>query len=231
MSLFEYLAEMTNWTRPETGIVARIVQHLVLTVLAVGLAAVVTIPLGMLIGHAHRGRLVLAGLGTVTRAVPWVGLVVALVLLVGADGSGLLVILVIAAAPVILVATATGVGAADPAAVHSARALGLGPIQVAGTIEWPLALPQILTGVRTAGLLVVATVTVAAYAGAGGLGRFLVDGQRQGPGGYPQMFTGAVLVAAVAVLLHVLLAAATWAAARTGRRTARFDDRLPLPAA
>lgn len=231
MNLFEYLTEMTSWTRPETGIMARLLQHLVLTVIGVALAAVIGIPLGLLIGHTHRGRPVLSVLGALGRAVPWIGLIVALVLLVGVDGPGLLVTLVVAAVPVILIATANGVRAVDPAAVHAARALGLSPIQIIGTIEWPLALPSIMTGLRTAGLLVVATVTVAAYAGADGLGRFLVDGQRQGPGGYPQVFTGAVMVAAVAVLLHVLTAGATWAVARTGRRATRWDDLVPLPAA
>ena len=231
MNLFEYLAEMTNWTRPSTGIMAHLGQHLGLTLLGVGIAAVIAIPLGMLIGHTHRGRHLLAVLGALARAVPWIGLVVVFVLLVGVDGGGVLVTLVIAAAPVILMATATATGAADPDAVHSARALGLSPIQVAATIEWPLALPQILIGVRTATLLVVATVTISAYAGASGLGRLLVEGQRQGQGGYPQMFAGAVLVAAVAVLLHSVLTAASWAAKRASRRSARFDDLIPLPSA
>lgn len=207
MNVLGYLLDPASWMRPGDGIVLRIIQHLVLTVVAVGIAAVVAVPSGVLIGHARRGHAAVLGVSQVARSVPTLGLLVLMVLLIGVGDVGVGLPLVILAVPPILAATVTGMRTADHGAVHTARALGLSPVQVAVRIELPLAAPRMVAGLRSAAVQVVAVTTVAAYTGAGGLGRLIVDGQRVGPGGYPQMFAGAVLVAGLAIVLDALFAA------------------------
>ena len=87
-------------------------------------------------------------------------------------------VLTLLALPAILTATAAGIHGADREAVHAARALGMSEGQVVGKVEWPLALPLVISGLRSATLQVVATATVAAFVGGGGLGRLLITGQR-----------------------------------------------------
>jgi osmoprotectant transport system permease protein len=87
--------------------------------------------------------------------------------------------------------------------------------QIVGQVEWPLALPLVISGLRSATLQVVATATVAAFAAGGGLGRLLISGQRTS--NYSQMFAGAVLIALLAIALDILLGGIGWAAARAAR--------------
>ena len=139
-----------------------------------------------------RGRVLVIGLTNGARAIPSVGLLVLVVLLLGTGFSRTVLVLTLLALPAILTATAAGIAGADREAVHAARALGMTEGQVVGQVEWPLALPLVLSGLRSASLQVVATATVAAFVGGGGLGRLLISGQRSG--NYSQMFAGAFLI-------------------------------------
>ena len=216
MSLFDYLLDPTNWAGND-GIWARLGEHLLFTALAVGVAAVIAIPLGILIGHTGRGNFAVIGVSNAARSIPTLGLLVLMVLLLGTGRLGVSIPLIILALPPILTATAAGVRGADPDAVHAAVALGMNPLQVVGRVEWPLALPLVTSGLRSASLQVVATATVAAYAAAGGLGRLVLDGQKQGPGGYSQMFAGALLVALLAIALDGILGGVGWLLALRNR--------------
>ena len=82
-------------------------------------------------------------------------------------------------------------------------------------MEWPLALPLVISGLRSATLQVVATATVAAFVAGGGLGRLLISGQRTS--NYPQMFAGAFLIALLAIVLDLLLGLVALLAARRAR--------------
>jgi osmoprotectant transport system permease protein len=124
-------------------------------------------------------------------------------------------VLAVLAIPPILTATAAGIHGADREAVHAARALGMTPGQIVRQVEWPLALPLVISGLRSATLQVVATATVAAFAAGGALGRLLISGQRTN--NYSQMFAGAVLVALLAIVLDIVLGAMGWTAARRVR--------------
>lgn len=199
-----YLLDPANWTGP-SGIGMRIAEHLLYTAAAILLAAVIAIPLGILVGHTRRGDALVAGVGNAARAIPTLGLLVLIVLLMGTGLLPVVLALAVLAVPPILLATAAGVRGADPAAVQAGRGLGMTPLQVVGRLEVPLALPLIVSGLRNATLQVVATATVAALAAAGGLGRLVVDGQRLGPDGYPRMLAGAILVAVLAIVLDLAL--------------------------
>ncbi|MGI8768413.1 MAG: ABC transporter permease [Propionibacteriaceae bacterium] len=231
MNLFSFLADPANWGGIE-GILARIGQHLLITAIAVVVAAVISIPLGVLIGHTGRGNIAVIGVSNAARAIPTLGFLVLMVLLLSTGLLPVLIPLTILALPPILTATAAGIGDADANAVHAARALGMTPWQIIAKVEWPLSLALVISGLRSASLQVVATATVAAYVTAGGLGRFVIDGQRKGPGGYPEMFAGAFLVALLAIVLDGILGGAGWLLSRRSRPQPTTADELALaPAA
>ena len=210
--IWEYLLDPTNWTNPDAGIFVLIGQHLAYTVLAVLAAALIGIPFGILIGHTGHGRFVGIGLSNAARAIPSLGLLVLVVTLLDTGIGPVIGVLATLALPPILTATAAGVSGADPEAVHAARALGMNGNQIVAKVEWPLALPLVISGLRSATLQVVATATIAAFVSSGGLGRLLISGQATA--NYSEMFAGAVLVAALAILLDLLLGLIGWLAAR-----------------
>lgn len=223
MNLLSYLQDGSNWTGGD-GLLMELGQHVLYTVIAVALAAVLGIVIGLIIGHTGRGNFIVIALSNSFRAIPTFGLLILVVLLTSTGWTPVIIALGILAMPPILTNTATGIQGADPDAVHAARALGMSGGQILRKVEWPLATPLVIAGLRSATLQVVATATIAAYAVAGGLGRPIIDGIHLGS--YPQVFAGAVLVGALAVVLDVLLSVGYRAAQRhaqpdTARTTAR----------
>lgn len=223
MNFFDYLLDPENW-KGTAGIGFLLLQHLGYTGAAVAIAAVIAIPLGILIGHTGRGSFLVIGLSNAARAIPSLGLLVLVVLLLGTGVGPIIGVLAVLALPPILTATSAGVRGADHEAVHAARALGMSGGQIVARVEWPLALPLVISGLRSATLQVVATATVAAYSSGGGLGRLLITGNATR--NYSQMFAGAVVVALLAIVLDVLLGALGWVA---GRRTRPRSRRTPAP--
>ena len=221
-----WLNDPSNWWGSE-GLVARIREHLIYTAVAVLIALLIALPLGLLIGHTGRGVVIVAGLANGLRAVPALGFVVLLIVFLvpkiqyhGAIGGlvprGALpyiipveIVLIILAIPPILTNTYAGVQNVDPAARDAAAGMGMRGMQVVRKVEFPCALPLIMSGIRSATLQVIATATVAAYAPfLGGLGRFIVDGvdQLNDPvHGYTAMVAAGIVVAALAVVVDLLL--------------------------
>jgi osmoprotectant transport system permease protein len=220
MNIFDYLTDPANWRGPG-GIWYLLLEHLAYTVAAVGIAAAIAIPLGIFIGHTGHGSFLVIGLSNAARAIPTLGLLVLVVLLLGTGVGPIIGVLALLALPPILTATAAGIRGADHEAVHAARALGMAERQVVAKVEWPLALPLVISGLRSASLQVVATATVAAYSGGGGLGRLLITGNATR--NYSEMFAGALLVAALAIVLDLLLGGLGWLA---GRRVSRGGKRI-----
>lgn len=218
MNVFGYLLDPAHWSGPGS-ISSLLLQHLAYVGVAVALAAVVAIPLGLLLGHAGRGAFLATGLRGGVRALPTVGLLFLAALLVGADAVNIVVVLALLALPVILVATVAGMRRADPPAVVSARGLGLTAGQIVARIEWPSALPLVVDGLRRAIVQVVGTVTIAAFVSAGGLGQLLVRGLAEKD--YPQMFAGALVVAALAIAVHLLFSGLALLAGRRARPRSR----------
>jgi osmoprotectant transport system permease protein len=202
MSYFSYLLDAGNWGG-DGGTGQLLLQHLAYTVAAVAIGAVIAIPLGILIGHTGRGGFLVIGLSNAARAIPSIGLLVLVVLLLGTGFGQTVVVLAVLALPAILTATAAGVAGADADAVYAARALGMTGGQIVSRVEWPLAVPLVISGLRSATLQVVATATVAAFAAGGGLGQLLISGQRSRD--YSEMLAGAVLIAVLAILLDLLI--------------------------
>lgn len=193
-------AENWDWSSPQS-IPHRILEHLEFTAVALVIAAAIAIPIGLFIGHTNRGAFLAINIGNAGRSLPTFGLLSLIVTLVGLGQVPLILALVVLAVPPMLTTTYAGLRAVDPAAVDSARGMGMRPLQILFRAEVPIALPLILSGVRSAALQVVATATVAAYVGLGGLGRLLVDGLSLNQ--YDRVVAGAVLVATLAIVIDL----------------------------
>lgn len=221
LAALAWIGDPAHWVGP-TGIGARLGEHLVYSLLAVVLAAIVALPLGLWIGHTGRGRAVVIAVSGSLRALPSLGLLTFLAVALGLGIGGALVpstiVLAVLAAPPILAGAYAGVEGIDPDVVDGARATGLSERQIVTRVELPLALPMVLGGIRSAVLQVIATATIAAYLGLGGLGRFILDGLPVRD--YPQMLAGAVLVMALALLVDGVFIALQRSLLTVGIRTA-----------
>ncbi|WJJ10165.1 ABC transporter permease [Prescottella equi] len=214
-SAWDYLVDPANWQGP-MGIGARILQHLWYSLLAVAGAAVIAVPIGLAIGHFRRGEIVVVGAVNALRSLPTLGVLTLLVLLLGLGLVPPILALVLLGIPPLLAGAYAGVANVDRQVVDAAEAMGMTTRQVLLRVEVPNALPLILGGLRSATLQVIATATVAAYVNLGGLGRYIFDGLALRS--YDRVLVGALLVAALALIVDGLLAAAVWASVPgTGR--------------
>ncbi|MFE6919486.1 ABC transporter permease [Nocardia sp. NPDC057663] len=222
MNLFidawHYLSDGANWGGP-TGIEHRLLQHLWYSFLAVALSAVIAVPLGLVIGHTRRGSALLVGFANAMRALPTLGLLTFLVLLLGLGLIPPLLALVTVGIPPLLAGAYAGIATVQADVVDASRAMGMTERQILFRVEVPNALPVMLGGLRSATLQVVATATIAAYVNLGGLGRYIFDGI--GLYRYDLVLVGALLVAVLALVLDAILAAAVWASAPGSGRLAR----------
>ncbi|MDQ4033525.1 MAG: ABC transporter permease subunit [Actinomycetota bacterium] len=210
-----WFADAAHW-RGAGGVGVRIAEHLYYTAVTVLIASVVAVPLGLFVGHTARGGVLLVGLANAMRALPTLGLLTFLFLLFRSQGVSTVVALVVLAVPPVLAGAYAGVQSVEAGVIDAARGMGMTSAQRLFQVELPGALPLLLGGLRSAVLQVVATTTVAAYLGLGGLGRLLLDGLRSGD--YPQMVAGALLTAGLAVMLDLLMAGVQQLAVPTGVR-------------
>lgn len=200
--MWQYLTDSFNWSGNE-GIWARIVQHLWYTFAALGLSVVIALPIGLRIGHTRRGAFLAINLGNAARALPSLGLLMLAVLLTGQIGFlPVLIALVALGIPPILTSTYAGLSGVDPATIDAARGMGMTGREILTKVEVPIAMPLIISGLRGATLQIVSTATIAALVSLGGLGRYVVDGLKLRD--FPQMFSGALLVALLAIALDLL---------------------------
>ncbi|MBU9767096.1 ABC transporter permease [Mycobacterium sp. TNTM28] len=221
----EFILTAANWAGP-AGLGARIGEHLLYTVVAVLVSALIAIPVGLLIGHTGRGTfLVVTGVNAL-RALPTLGVLLLGVLLWGLGLVPPTVALMLLGIPPLLAGTYAGIANVDPAVVDAARSMGMTERQVLLGVEVPNALPLILGGLRTATLQIVATATVAAYASLGGLGRYLIDGIKVRQ--FHIALVGALMVTALALLLDAALAFAVWLSVPGSGRLGR-SRRVPQP--
>lgn len=185
------------------AIPVRVLEHLGYTLLAVVIAAVIALPLGALIGHTRRGELAVVGVANGLRALPELGVLVLFVLLLGLGLLPPTLALVLLAIPPMLAGAYSGVAGADPGAVDAARGIGMREHQILLRVEVPAAVPLVLGGVRFATLQVIATATIAAYVGLGGLGRYIIDGFSVRD--YPQVLGGAIVLAVLSIVVELVL--------------------------
>ena len=209
MSLFidtlRWFADPAHY-RGSDAVQVRILEHLELSGLAVFVAAAVALPIGMYLGHTGRLAFVAVNVANVGRALPSLALLAFALPIAFALGLGLgfwptLISLVPLAIPPILTNAYVGIRGVDRDVIEAARGMGLSEAGILRRTELPLALPLVLAGMRTAAVNVVATATLGALVAGGGLGRYIVDGLAVQE--YDRLFAGALLVAALAILVEV----------------------------
>lgn len=202
-----WLADGTNWSG-RNGVGNLLWEHIWYSLLAVAFSAVIAIPLGWWIGHTGRGKgFVVASTGA-ARALPTVGVLTMVALLVGRGLLAPMVAFVVLGVPSVLAGAYAGIQAADRHSVDGARAIGMSEWQILTRVEVPLGLPLVLGGVRSATLQIIATATLAAYVGSGGLGRLMFLGLRTA--NYGVMLAGSLLVIALAVISEVIFTLAQY---------------------
>jgi osmoprotectant transport system permease protein len=198
-----YLNDPFNWTRPG-GIIDLLLEHLAISVVAVLAAMVVALPVGIILGTTGRGAGAIVVFSNVSRAVPTLALLtVFAVTPIGFGDPATTIALAVFAIPPILTNTFVGFRGVDADVQEAARAMGMRRGQVIGRVDLPLALPLVLTGIRTSTVQVVATAGLAALVGGGGLGVIISLGF--GQQNYGEMIAGAVLVACLALLTEGVL--------------------------
>lgn len=205
-----YLNDPYNWTRADGfGIFSMLRDHLQISVVAVLLAGVVAVPLGIALGHSGRGSGFVIGLSNVSRAVPTLALLtIFAVTPIGFGNRATTIALAVFAFPLILANTFVGLRGVDADLREAARGMGMSNRQLIGRVEIPLALPLIMTGIRSATVQVVATAGLAALVGGGGLGRLINLGFAQQ--NYAEVVAGAILVAGLAILTELTLVVLSW---------------------
>ncbi|MBV1941439.1 ABC transporter permease [Streptomyces sp. BV286] len=197
----DWLTSSQQW-RGDDGIPHRLTEHLTYSGVSLLFAALIGLTFGLLVGHTGRGAFAVATVANLARAIPTFGLVVLVVTLAGLSTTPVLVALVALAVPPILINTFEGVRGVDPDARDAAKGMGMTGWEVLLKVEVPMALPLILLGLRVAAIQVVATATVAAYPGLGGLGRFIVDGLARND--YELVIGGSAVVVALALVVQAL---------------------------
>ncbi|MFD5398683.1 ABC transporter permease [Streptomyces sp. NPDC127097] len=223
---WQWLATAANWAG-EKGVWHRLAEHLWLSGLCLVLSCLIALPVALWLGHLGKGGALAVNLSNVGRAVPTFAVLVLLTLSpLGRQGDWPTVIaLVLFAVPPLLTNAYLGMREADRDVVEAARGMGMSGPQLLLRVEIPLAYPLIMTGLRSATVQVIATATLAALAGGGGLGRIITAGF----GNYDtaQVVAGAVLVAVLALAVEgvLVLAERLLDPMRGRRRAARTASR------
>lgn len=191
VNAFKFMGKQTSLLLDKT------VEHLHLSGVAVGIAVLLAVPLGLWLGHRHRGSFVAINVANIGRALPSLALISIGAGILGIGFANVVVALVVLAVPPMLTNAYVAVDQVEPDAVEAAEGMGMRPSQVFWRIELPLALPLLFAGIRTATLFVVASATLAAIAGGGGLGDIIVN---QASYGLPGVLAAAIWVSGLAVL-------------------------------
>lgn len=200
-----WLNDPLNW-QGRNGVPYLTYEHLYISVLAVLIAAVLALPTAVWLGHTRRGGGFTVVVTNLSRAVPTLALLTIFATTpIGFGNRATIVALAVFAVPPLLANAYVGVRDVDPDIVESARGMGLSELQVLLRVELPLALPLVAAGLRTATVQVVATATLAALVGGGGLGTIINLGF--GIPDYGQILAGGVLVAALSVIVEAVLGA------------------------
>ena len=210
-----YILDPGHWSG-YLGIGHLMAQHVLYSLLGVGLSAIIGMPLGWWVGHTGRGRGLLVSASGAVRALPTLGLITLFGLALGIGLRAPLLALVILALPSVLAGAYTGIEAADQVAVDGARASGMSEAQVLTRVEIPLGAPQLVGGLRSASLQVIATATLAAYTGAGGLGRLMFLGLKTQD--YTSMLVASLLVVVLALVSEAVFSTVQRAVAPAGTR-------------
>lgn len=198
-----WLADPAHWSGP-SGIPTRVAEHLVLSLGALLVAAVIALPIGVCVGHTGRGGSIAVNLANLGRAMPSLALIGVLIPItvvidpqLGFKVLPTFIAMVALGIPPILVNAYTGVAEVDRDLNEAARGMGMTGVEVLRRVELPLAAPVIAAGMGSAAVQIIATATLGAIFGFGGLGTYLTEGISQND--EAMIWSGVVLVAVLAL--------------------------------
>ncbi|MEA3018547.1 MAG: osmoprotectant transport system permease protein, partial [Actinomycetota bacterium] len=198
-----FFNDRQSW-RGSAGLTHLLYQHVSISLVAIAIAIVIALPIGLTLGHLRRGQVFAINVANIGRALPsFAVLVIALQVLSIGRGPAL-VALVLLAIPPMITNSFVAMAGIDDDAREAAQGMGMTGVQRFARVELPLAVPLVMAGVRTAAVQVVATATLAALVGYGGLGLLIVRGLRTGDD--VEVFAAALTVAVLALLTELTLA-------------------------
>ena len=205
MNLIDWFSDPANWTGPN-GIPTRTAEQVEMSLAAMVLALAVAMPIALTLGHVRKGVFLATNVGNAGRAVPTLALLVifASIPQIGVGNQAAVLALAIFAIPPLLTNTFRGIAGVDDEVRDAARGMGMGGWQLLWRVEVPLSTPLVAAGIRTATVQVVATASLAALVGGGGLGRYVVDGFAVQD--TTVIMAGTILTAALAVACEGVLA-------------------------
>lgn len=241
----EFFGEVAAWfSDPENlfgpqGLQGRIGEHLILSVIPLLISVAVALPLGAWIGHSGRFANLVINVANVGRAIPSLAILAlatmllqAFIVSIGlrdfASEIATMIALTALAIPPILTNAYVGISEVDDDLVEAGRGMGMRERQILREVEFPVALPVVLVGVRTAAVQVVATATLGAVFATGGLGRFIIDGIAQRR--YDEVFAGAIVVAILSILTELVFEFIQRRATSPGLRGQRIAPRASAQA-
>lgn len=201
----------------------KIGEHLVLSGAALGVSLAIAVPIGLWLGHLHRGAFLAVTLANLGRALPSLAVIAILLAPLGIGFTTNMIALVVLAVPPILTNAYVAVEGVDRDAVEAARGMGMRDREVLLRVELPLGLPLLFAGIRTAAVYVVATATLAGIAGGGGLGDIIVD---QASYRLEGVLGAAICVALLALAVELVFGGLQRAVTPRGLRLT--DERAPV---
>lgn len=184
-------------------VIELMLTQLEVTFLALALALVVALPIGLYLGHRGTGELLAIGIGNAGRAIPELAVIAFMAAAIGVGLLNVTIALAILGIPPILTNAFVGIRQVDRGTVDAARGMGMSELEVLRKVELPLAIPTLMTGVRGATINILATATIAPLAGVLTLGDFIINNNVYGQDG---VLAGAILVALLALVLELALA-------------------------
>jgi len=203
--MWQWLTDPVNWSGAN-GIPVRTWEQVTMSMTAFVIAALIALPIGLVLGHLGRGGVAAVNVGNIGRAIPTFALLIIFASwdVVGVGTLAAILALTLFALPPLLTNTYTAIHDVNADAREAAVGMGLAGWQVLLRLELPLGIRLIAAGVRTSLTQVVATATLAAVVGSGGLGRYVVDGYALQDTG--MLLGGAVLVAVLTMAVELMLA-------------------------
>jgi osmoprotectant transport system permease protein len=234
-----WLTDPAHWAGPN-GIPARLLEHVGLSAVSLLLAVAIALPVGLWIGHTRRFTWVAVNSANLWRALPSLALIAMVLPITAAidPQAGFkvyptVVAMIVLAVPPVLVNTQAGITGVERDIVEAGRGQGMSEWQILTRVELPLAVPVIVAGIRSAAIQIVATATLGAILGFGGLGRYLVEGFATfSLGGDAEVVAGAILVGGLVLAVEALFAVFQYAITPRGlRRRATQSERSKTAAA
>lgn len=228
LDAFAWIFDPAHYTGADS-IPLRLGEHVSYSLVTLIIAAAIALPIGFAVGHFGRGTALSVQVSGALRALPTLGLVIFLALVIPGPLGLLppLIALVILAVPPALAGAYSGLAAVDRTTIDAARAVGMTEWQILWKVEVPLGLPLIIGGLRSSMLQIIATWTVAAILPLGGLGRYLYDAIPVRD--YPKMLAGSILVIVLALVVDGLFAIVQKLVVPRGvtrGRVSEVDDRI-----